>query len=150
MAQKVTTDGVDEVETYSLEVSKDTVVNGLKINDRPGEQRTVLFRKKMGGGRGEGTLRDVRGLHWDGDSPIQLRPREFVADVPFAGPAETRSEARDIAEEEAADPDEEAEIAMEQWESFVRGQLKDEIVVEPIEPEGTTTIYEIEYVEGDE
>jgi hypothetical protein len=144
-----TTDGGNEVKTYNLEVSEDTIINGLKRNDMPGEQRTVLFRKQIGGGHGEGTLRDVRGMHWDGGAPIQLRPREFV-DEDVQSPQEARAEARRIAEEEGGDPDEAADAATGVWEDYYRGQLKDQIVVKPRFPEETKTVYNIEYVEDDE
>lgn len=148
MAQKATADGGDEVETYSLEVSKDTVVNGLKINSKPGEQRTILFKKQIGGGRGEGTLRDVRGLYWDGDAPIQLRPKAFLPDE-FDGSAdylETRLEGKRISEEEGEDPKGGAELAAEMWEEDARRALKEEIVVEARFEEETKKVYEIEYV----
>lgn len=144
------TDVMDEAQTHDLEASADTIVNGLKINDRPGEQRKVLFRKQIGGGRGEGVLRDVRGLHWGGDAPIQLRPKAFVDMDHFGRLSEDKREARKIAEEEGEDPDELAEEAAEIWEEHVRAGLKDEIVVEGRVPEETKTVYNIEYVEDGE
>ena len=136
----------DDVQTYNLEVDPDTVIDGLKINDRPGEQRNVLFHKDMHGDYGTGTLRDVRGLHWDGAAPIQLRPKQFVSE-PIESPAEARSRARDIAEERGDDPEEAADAAMDVWEDHCRGRLQEEIVVEARFPEETTTIYTVEYVD---
>lgn len=137
----------DEVETHNLKVSADTVVNGLKINDQPGEQRMILFRKQIGWGHGEGVLRDVRGLYWDGEAPPQLRPRAFVDMDHFAYLSEDKRAAREIAEEEGEDPGELAEEAVEIWEDHVRAGLKDEIVVEARLPEETKTVYNIEYVD---
>lgn len=138
----------DESETYNLKVSADTVVNGLKINSKPGENRKVLFRPKVGGSYGEGVLRDVRGLMWDGEAPPQIRPKAFLPDE-FAGAdyLETRREGKRIAEGEGDDPEEAAEVAAEIWEEDVRRALKEQIVVKPRFPEETKTVYNIEYVD---
>lgn len=142
----------EDVTTYELRVDADTVINGLKINDRPGERRTILFRPRAGGGYGEGVLRDVRGMHWDGEAPPQLRPQAFVPDHDHGpGLLETMSEGARIAEEEGDDPEEAREVAAEIWEEDMRAMLQERIVVEPRFPEETKTVYEIEYVdEADE
>lgn len=137
----------NETETYSLTVDPDTVISGLKINSEPGEERRVVFRPKAGGGYGEGVLRDVRGLRWDGDAPPILRPRAFVRE-PVGSYLEARSEGARIAEEEGDDPEVGAENAAEAWESQARQWLQDEIVVEPRFPEETRTVYRIDYEDG--
>lgn len=137
----------DDAQTYDLTVYADTVVQGLKINSKPGEQRKVLWHKGMGG-YGEGVLRDVRGLMWDGEAPPQLRPKAFLPDdFPGADYLETRAEGRRVAEEEGEDPEEGAELAAEVWEEDVRRALKDRIVVEARFEEETRTVYNIEYVD---
>lgn len=144
------TDDSEEVEAYRLKVSKDTVINGLKISSRPGEERTVLFPKQIGGGRGDGKLRDVRGLRWDGDAPIQIAPKSFLPRDFASDPSGLVHEARSEAKKEGEDPDEWEEVAMETWEGDARRALKEEIVVPARFEEDTKTVYEIEYVEGSE
>lgn len=134
----------NDEQNHNLRVSPDTIISGLKINDRPGEQRTVLFRKQVGGGRADGTLRDVRGMHWDGDAPIQLRPQTFTKDD-VESPAEARSLARRIAEKEGGDAEEAVEIAMEIWEDHYRNRLKEQIVIPPRFPGETKTVYNVTY-----
>lgn len=152
MNAKTTTDGGsndEQTETYDLRVDADTVIQGLKINSRPGEERRVLFRSQAGGGYGAGVLRDVRGLMWDGEAPPQLRPQDFIRED-LESPQEARLEARRVAEEEGDDPEAAEEVAMELWEDQARGWLQDQIVVEPRFPEENRTVYNIEYVSDDE
>jgi hypothetical protein len=138
----------DAEQTYKLTVDPDTIIAGLKINSKPGEQRSVLFHKNMHGEYGTGTLRDVRGLMWDGEGPIQLRPQDFLRED-VGDYLEARAEGKRVAEAEGADPDEGAEVAAEEWEDQARQWLQEEIVVEPRIPEETRTVYHISY-ESDE
>lgn len=150
MAQNTaaTDGGQPETETHNLRVDPDTVIAGLKINSKPGEQRRVVFHHAIGGGFGDGGLEDIQGMMWDGNSPIIIRPRDFVPDE-IGDPGAARRIAREEAETEDADPDEWEEEALEVWESDARSTLQEEIVVEPRHPEETRTVYQIEYVEGD-
>lgn len=145
MKQKTASDG-GEVETHNLKVNADTIVNGLKINDKPGEKRVVLFPKQLDG-RGEGVLRDVRGQHWDGDAPVQLQPSAFVPDELARDLKAMRVESREMARDEGENEDEWADEIMDVWESDVRSTLKDDIVVKARFPEETKTLYKIEYVD---
>jgi len=134
----------DAEQTYELTVDPDTVITGLKINSKPGEERRVLFHKDMHGNYGSGTLRDVRGLMWDGEGPIQLRPRDFLRED-IGDYLEARTQGKRVAEEEGGDPDKGAEIAAKEWEDQARAWLQEEIVVEPRFPEETRTVYHISY-----
>jgi hypothetical protein len=138
----------DAEQTYELTVDPDTVITGLKINSNPGEERRVLFHKNMHGAYGTGTLRDVRGLMWDGEGPIQLRPQDFVRED-VGDYLEARAEGKRVAKQEGEDPQEGAEVAAEVWEEQARQWLQEEIVVEPRVPEETRTVYQVSY-ESDE
>lgn len=148
MARETNATDDDSTETYNLRVDPDTVIAGLKINSKPGEERRVLFHKGMGG-YGNGTLRDVRGLMWDGEGPIQLRPRDFLSED-VGDYLEARTEGKRVADEEGDDPEEGADLAAEVWEEQARAWLQEEIVVEPRFEEETKKVYNIEYVEDDE
>jgi hypothetical protein len=140
--------GTDAEQAHELTVDPDTIISGLKINSKPGEERRVLFHKNMHGNYGSGTLRDVRGLMWDGEGPIQLRPRDFLRED-IGDYLEARTQGKRVAEEEGGDPDKGAEVAAKEWEDQARAWLQEEIVVEPRIPEETRTVYHISY-ESDE
>jgi hypothetical protein len=133
-----------DAQTYEITVDPDAVITGLKINSKPGEDRSVVFHRNMHGEYGEGTLRDVRGLMWDGEGPILLRPQDFLEDD-VGDYLETRAEGKRAAEQEGEDPEEGAEVAAEVWEEQARQWLQEEIVVEPRLPEEERTVYHVSY-----
>lgn len=152
MAQK--TDATDDQpKTIELAVAPETVIRGLELNSKPGTSRSIVFQHSAHGGYGEGVLRDVSGIRWDGEAPPVLQPRAFIEDADYVGldVGEARRIAREEAEKEGeADPDAWADEAAEEWRDQMRALLKDEIVVEGRFPEETDTVYHIEYVEDDE